>query len=137
MLVVRSSRTWPTEERKMMKFNIAQLVHGKDGSAVLIEEVALRDYLMEYVVGDNLFGLLNWVHRDWMYSVRWGPEDPEFGFAEKSLGAKLFSLAQWTAGGFGAYRKARRVAQFPVSYEWVREHMPDAGWPWDGTDDNE
>ena len=118
-----------------MKIKIANLSHQKDeGTTLAITEMTLRDYLLEYVVGDNLFGLLNWISRDWMYNVRWGPVDPEWDFAEKSLGSKMFAFAQWAGGGFGAYRRSRDIARFPVTAEWVREHFPEAGWPFDGSE---
>ena len=123
-----------------MKIHLAELSHQKDeGTTHAITEVTLRDYLLEYVVGDNLFGLLNWMSREWTYSVRWGPVDPEWGFAEKSLGSKLCDLAQWAGGGFGAYRRSRTIAKLPVTAEWVREHYPQAGYPFDGSelDDDE
>jgi hypothetical protein len=66
--------------------------------------------------------------------VRWGPKDPEYGISFHSLGSKLFDLAQWAGGGFGAHRRERDVASIPVSYDWVREHYPAAGWPWDGSE---
>jgi hypothetical protein len=86
-------------------------------------------------IGDEAFGLLmRLCNNDWAYALRWGPEDPEYGFASRSLGSKLFDLAQWCAGGYGSWKKRRPVATIPVSYAWVRENWPDAGWPWDGSD---
>lgn len=120
---------------KMMKMKIAHLGHQIDeGSFITIAEVSLTDLILQYYIGDELFGFLNWLHRDWMYSIRWGKIDPEYEIAEKSLGSKLFALAQWAGNGFGAYRRERDIAHLPVSSEWVREHFPNAGWPWDGSE---
>lgn len=118
-----------------MKLDIANLSHQKDeGTTLTITEVTLRDYILEYVIGDNLFGFLNWVSREWMYSVRWGPVDPEWGFADKSLGSKMFALAQSVGGGFGAWKRGRKIFAFHVTPEWVREHYPNVGYPFDGSE---
>lgn len=123
-----------------MKFNIAHLSFQKDiGPHITVVETTLEDFVLQYVIGDNLFGFLNWVSRDWMYNVRWGPVDEDFGFAEKSLGAKMFAFAQYTGGGFGAWKRERKIDKFPVTREWVQEHIPDsATWPWmDDEEDTE
>jgi hypothetical protein len=120
-----------------MKVHVARLSHQKDeGTTLRIEEVALRDLVLESA-GDAAFGLLTWLHRDWLYAIRWGRTDPEYGFADRSLGSKLHDLTQWAGGGFGAWRRARHVARIPVSPQWVRLHFPDAGWLWDGSDEPE
>lgn len=119
-----------------MKFKLAHMSYQKDiGPHITVVETTLRDFILQYVVGDNLFGFLSWLSRDWMYSVRWGPLDPEFGFADKSLGSKLFALSQWAGGGFGAWRREQTLGTLPVTKQWVEEHIPGASeWPW--TDDD-
>jgi hypothetical protein len=113
-----------------MKTWVADLSHNKDeGTYLTIREASLASLVLQDV-GDSVFGLLNWAHRDWMYSLRWGKADPQWGFADKSAGSKLHDLAQWAGGGFGSFRRDKDIAHLPVTRAWVREHCPDAGWPW-------
>jgi hypothetical protein len=114
--------------------HIACLQHQKDtGNTLVIGEVTLRHLVREHI-GETVFGLLNQVGFEWAYKVRWGPVDPEFGIADKSLGCKLFAFGQWAANGFQKYTPAREVASFPVTPEWVREHLPKVGWPFNSDD---
>lgn len=113
--------------------NVASLCHQKTGTTLEIEEVTLRRLVWEHA-GETVFGLLHRIGYEWAYSVRWGPKDPEFDYADRSLGHLLFSFGQWSANGFRKFKPPRLVASFEVTPEWVREHYPDAGWPWDGSD---
>lgn len=103
-----------------------------EGTTVRLAETTLW-YLFLEALGDNLFGLLSRAP-EWLYEIRWGPKDPEWGIADRSLGSRLYILSQWCGGAFGTWNKRRHVASFPVTSDWVREHFPDAGWPFDGSD---
>lgn len=70
----------------------------------------------------------------WMYKLRWGPCDEEYGLADRSIGHITFMFGQWFGSGFGAWKHEKTLGKFPVTAEWVKEHCPDAGWPWDGSD---
>jgi hypothetical protein len=107
--------------------------HIERGTTVEIEEVTFRHLCVDHL-GDWLFGAMSHVQYDWMYSVRWGRVDPDWGFADRSLGHLLFSLSQWCGTAFGSWNKRKKIASFPVTPEWVREHMPELGWPWDGSE---
>lgn len=118
----------------MRKIHVIRLSHSQaEGTFLTIEDMSLTSLVFQDYLGDSLFGLLSFMTCEWMYGVRWGPVDPEWGIADRSLGSKLFSLSQWAGSGFGAFRRVQDVAHIPVSEEWVREYFPDAGWPWGGT----
>lgn len=98
-----------------------------------IEETTTTGVVME-TLGDLAFGLAGELFRPgmgWLYEVRWGPKDEEFGLADKSLGHVAFDFAQWCGGGFGWWSKRKRIARIPVSADWVREHYPVAAAEWD------
>lgn len=117
-----------------MRRVMAHLSYQKDTlTSLSLEETTTWQLVLEDI-GDGAFGLLAHLCNDWAYSIRWGPKDPEYGISFHSLGSKLFDLSQWCGGGFGSWKKHRQVAEIPVSFDWVREHMPEAGWPWDGSD---
>lgn len=117
-----------------MKIRRAFLGHNLQGAFISITEISFKDLILMDLIGDNLYGFLSQIHRDWMYNIRWGPVDPEWEFADKSLGSKFLDFTQWTGSGFGAFRREKTLAEIPVTSEWVQEHFPDAGWPWDGSD---
>lgn len=118
-----------------MKIRIARLSHSlAEGTFLTIEEMSLTSLILQDCLGDSLFGLLSCIDYEWTYAIRWGETDPEWGFADKSLGSKLSNLAQWAGSGFGAFRKVRDVAHVPVSAAWVHEHYPNAGFPFDGSE---
>jgi hypothetical protein len=112
----------------VLKLYVAYLSHQKDkGTSLQVDQVTLFQLARE-AVGFRLFGLVDAVTFDWTYEVRWGPKDPVYGLAERSAGHLLFRLGQW----LGSFDHARRdVASIPVTPEWVREHMPEARWPWE------
>ena len=115
---------------------VAVLSHQKDeGTTLRIEEARLRDLVREQA-GSTVFGAVTcipaWLD-NFLYQVRWGRKDPEYGIAERSLGHLLFRFGQWAGCGFGM-RDSRIIDKFPVTGEWVQKHFPDVGWPWDGTE---
>lgn len=116
-----------------MGIHTATLSYQKDKGVTLnIQNRPLYALVAEHV-GDEVYHLLVCVAPEWLYKVRWGKAD-EDGWTDRSLGSQAYRLGQWAAGGFGAWRKSAPVAEIPVTYAWVREHMPDVGWPWDGSD---
>jgi hypothetical protein len=111
----------------------AELSYQKDrGTEFAVYETTRANLVLEWI-GDEIFCLVNRVLWDWVWSLRWGPED-EYGIADRSVGALLWRFSQWAAEGFGAYRKRRDLTRFPVTFEFVRDKLPDVGWPWDGSD---
>lgn len=121
---------------KRWEVDVAHLSYQKDDkTTVSIETKSLLDVILESM-GDALVDITHPVFcepPEWTYKVRWAEPD-EDGWTEASLGYVLHSIGQYVGGGFNAYRRARKVASIPVSFEWVRKHYPDAGWPWDGSD---
>ena len=121
----------------MTKLHVAYLSHRKDdGTSLRLDEVTLPSLLLEDL-GYRAGTLLDAVTFGWTYEVRWGPKDAEYGLADRSLGHQMFRLAQWAALGFGTDRERRAVACIPVSAQWVKENMPDAGYPFDGSEPRE
>lgn len=113
---------------------VASLCHHiEEGTTVRIEEVSLWHLYKEHL-GDWVFGAMSRIQYDWMYEVRWGRKDPDWGLADHSLGHLLFAFSQWCGNGFGHWHDRKLIASFPVTPEWVREHMPELGWPWDGSE---
>jgi hypothetical protein len=114
------------------KLNVVHLSHQKDeGTWLQLEEVTLSRLLLEDLRW-RAAGLLDSVTCEWMYEVRWGPKDPVYGLADRSAGHCLYRLAQWCTAP--ARLRRRAVARIPVSAAWVRKHMPDAGYPFDGSE---
>jgi hypothetical protein len=106
-----------------MKVTVAHLSHGKAGTDLAIWETSVLAPYLEYL-GDCGFGVVSLLTFGWLYEVRWGPKD-EYGIADRSVGALMFSFGQWLAAW--GYRRRRHIAFIPVTSEWVAEHFPDAG----------
>ena len=115
----------------MSKINIATLTYQIDeGTNAEVEETTLFGLALEYV-GDTLFGLtMRLCNNNWSYEVRWGPKDPDYGLADRSLGHVLYAFSQW-CGNWG-YKRRKPVIKLPVPADskWAK----DAGWPWDGSE---
>jgi hypothetical protein len=128
--------------KKDSRWNIheAGLMYSRDGAAIEISERPIWAVIAEQV-GETMdtltFHLFCCRTPGWTYKIRWGPKDPIYDIADKSLGHIMFRLGQWMASGFGTWNQQHRIASIPVSDEWVREHYPDAGWPWDGSSEDE
>lgn len=121
--------------------------HSKDGTEIDLHEVPLRDFLLleasEWLLDKThpLFCCSDW---PWAWKIAWAPppegEEPDeegWVYNPNTLGHALHLIGNRLAGGFGAIRKYRRVARIPVTPEWVREHIPGAGWPFDGSSGDE
>jgi len=108
-----------------MKIRMAFLVYQRDEVRVEITDVSLRSAVVPELVGAVCMKLGDRLCSppDWAYRVRWGPEDPEFGFADKSLGSLWYRFGQWSHLLF--WNEQEVVATIPVTHEWVRENWPD------------
>lgn len=118
-----------------MKVDVARLAYQKDEKTTLqIYEVPLSSLVLDSLANAicDHFWHIFCSPPEWAYEVRWGPKDEEFEIADKSLGHHWFNFGQWVLGFED--RGSRRIGSIPVSFDWVKEHMPDAGWPWDGSD---
>lgn len=115
------------------------LSYGQDGTTVSLTEVPFWAWAAQEigegldVLSEKVTGLCLINPPEWMFALRWGALD-EDGYTPRSAGSVLYRFGQQLMNGFGAYRREKTIAHLPVSSEWVREHRPDAGWPWDGTD---
>ena len=106
---------------------IAELSFQKDrGPHLEIEEQSLPGLVLESI-GDSLFGLLSYAP-DFLYELRWGPKDPEFGIADRSVGHLLYTFGQWCGLGFGAHAKRGKVVSIPLTTEQVQEAFPSLTW---------
>lgn len=123
---------------------IASLSHSLEGTEVRIDETPWWVLIADRV-GEEIGHHLRLLEPpEWTYLIKWGPYTDTWmengkrkGWTEKSLGFLIGHFGQWVACGFGAWRHTRHTASIPVSYEWVQEHFPDAGWPWDGSSEDE
>jgi hypothetical protein len=118
------------------------LSHSKDGTSVSLEEVPFWAWAVQ-AAGDELCylteqatGFCFIAPPEWMFRLRWGRLDGD-GYTSRNLGSKVWDFGNALLSGFGAWHLQKTIARLPVSYDWVREHQPDAGWPWDGTDDDD
>lgn len=107
------------------------LSHSQEGHSVSLREVPFWAWAAARL-GDNACWLLEQATGfcfiappDWMYKVRWGKPDAE-GFTSRSLGSACWTFGQALCDGFGTHRREKQVSYLPVSYEWMREHCPDA-----------
>jgi hypothetical protein len=118
----------------------ASLSYGRDGSFIELHERPLWAVVVEMAgetVTSNLTGHLFCCNiPEWAWKLRWGPLDDD-GWTDKNIGHCMYELGQWVGMGFGAWKQSRLVARLPVTSAWVREHYPDAGWPWDGSSPDE
>lgn len=123
------------------------LSHGQDGTTVDLHEVPVWAYLAEQAsewvltATHPLFCCGDW---PWAWKIAWAPPPPgekpdEDGWVYNphTLGHALHSFGNQLAGGFGAWRRYKTKARIPVPPDWVREHIPDAGWPFDGSSGDE
>ena len=119
----------------MTKITVAVLSRSASGTFVELTERPLHALLADEL-GEALtevtVHLLCCKIPDWTAKIRWGRED-EDGYTDRSLYHQLYRFGSWAQLGFGTWRKERLIAMFPVSDEWVQEHYPDAGWPFDGS----
>ena len=60
---------------------------------------------------------------EWTYRLRWGKPD-EDGYTEACLGHCIWAFGQNFLRGFGAWRREKELARFPVSREQVRQWYP-------------
>lgn len=113
----------------------ASLSHSQRGTFIDLNERPLWAVAAE-MIGENLVSatghLLCCNIPEWAFKLRWGPLDGD-GWTDKNIGHYMYMLGQWTQLGFGAWRQSRHIGKLPVTTEWVQEHYPDAGWPWDGS----
>ena len=122
--------------------NVWGLSHSKEGTSVSLEEVPLWAWLAQEAcegfcaLTEKLTGFCFISPPEWMFRLRWGRLDAD-GYTSRCAGSVLWRFGQALCGGFGAYRRQKTLTCVSVSYEWVREHQPDAGWPWDGTEDED
>lgn len=109
---------------------VAHVVRSSDGHAIWITDTRLRHLLAEWFF-DEVFPVAT-LHLtccripDWLYLVGFGRDkDPgEYSLPRRwSLGHALFWVGQRTAAI--GYRNGKRVAEIPVSDEFVLEHFPD------------
>lgn len=122
------------------------LSHGRDGTAVELQEVPLWALLLTEA-GEWLADASHPVfccQPEWTFKLTYAPPDEdeepdEDGevYNSHTLGAALFRFGNWLINPFGAYRHYVTKVSLPVTPEWVQEHMPDAGWPWDGSSGDE
>jgi hypothetical protein len=122
---------------------IWSLVHSREGTSVELKEIPWWVHTAE-IAGDAIMG---WVcdHTDhflceppdWLWDMGWGRYNWEDSAWEHSMGDFLWRFSSWVICGFGLWRRGKTVTTIPVTYEWVREHFPGAGLPWDGSDDDE
>lgn len=115
------------------------LVHSLEGTSVSLEEVPFWAWAAQHA-GDNfcwltekLTGFCFLSPPEWMFRLRWGKLDDD-GYTARNVGHYMWAFGNALCSGFGAYRREKKITSLPVSYDWVREHQPDAGWPWDGSE---
>ena len=116
------------------------LTHSLEGTSVTLTEVPFwawaAQYLADEAEGRHFPGFCLIDPPAWAWDIQWG-EAEEDGYNPHTLGSVIWRFGQAMLGGFGAWKHEKDIVSLPVSYEWVREHCPDAGWPWDGSDDDE
>jgi hypothetical protein len=127
-----------------VKIRTASLTHRQAGSFLTVEEYPLHVLLAEEA-GEWLAGVA--LHRvvccfpGFLWNIHWGkPEaDPTTADSEgdryypHNAGRYLHGLGTWMIMGFGTWRKAKKIAEVPVTPAWVREHYPTYGYPFDGS----
>lgn len=114
--------------------SIASLCMQKDeGTTIQVSRVPLAALAAEHLsdVLCEALGTRLCSPPDAAYRLRWGPVD-DLGIAVKSAGHLWYSFGEWLHTL--TFKHETHVATLPVTAEWVREHYPDAGWPWDGSD---
>lgn len=112
----------------------AHLTYGREGRFLEIEERPITAILLEKIGGwfmsDATFHIFCCRQPEWSYRIRWGEAD-EDGWTEQSLGHLMFRVGQAASGGWGAWKKTRRIAAIPVSIEWIKDHYPNLDeFPW-------
>jgi hypothetical protein len=115
---------------------IWSLTHSLEGTSVRLTEVPFwalaAQYLAEEAESRHFAGFCMLDPPEWTWNIRWG--DPEEdGYNPRTLGSVIWRFGNALLSGFGAYKHEKDIVSIPVSYEWVREHFPDAGGPWDGS----
>lgn len=121
--------------------DVWNLSHGQNGTTVELRRVPLWAFLAceagERLLdaGHRVFFAPEWAFRIALAPAPSGEKPDEDGFIHNphTLGGVLYRLASSLAGGFGAWRHYVTVDHLAVAPEWVAGHVPDAGWPWDGS----
>jgi hypothetical protein len=124
------------------------LVHSRDGNFVELREVPAWALAVQGA-GETLAGWLCTATRhraccdppDWMYDLHWGKaEDDPLGTGEPwyphNLARYVWDFTTRLEVGPKAAWQRPPAHSVPVSTEWVREHFPDAGWPFDESADD-
>ena len=115
------------------------LTHSRDGTAVSLTEVPFWAWAAQElgegfcVLSEKTAGFSPISPPQWMFALRWGRLDAD-GYTERSAGHVVWKFGQALCSGFGAYHREKDIDHLPVTGEWVREHQPGAGWPWDGSE---
>jgi hypothetical protein len=129
-----------------MKIDVAHLQHSRRGTELVVMKTPLHALLLDDL-GDGVLGAVR--HRlccrvpEWLFRIHWGEPDPDDELEDgrpyypHSAGRYAYDLGSWIGSGFGTWRKPKEIAKIPVTSEWVREHYPELGWPWDGSEDKE
>jgi hypothetical protein len=118
------------------------LSRSRDGTAVSLDEAPFWAWAAQ-TLGENICWALEKTTGvclidppEWMWSLRWGKPDAD-GYTERCAGHVVSRAGNALCSGFGAWRRGWTAGMLPVTDEWVREHQPDAGWPFgrNGDDD--
>lgn len=126
--------------------HFAVLLYDRDGTSLEIEERPIWAKGLE-MLGNELLEhtghFLCCNIPDWLFEIGWGTDessydidDPSYFSYRNNLGHYILTLGNWVAGGFGTWKYRKRIAKIPVTSEWLAEHYPDAGWSFDGEEDD-
>jgi hypothetical protein len=127
--------------------SVWNLTHSQNGTSVEVKEVSLWAYLIDQVsdwlleITHPVFCCSDW---EWTWKLAWAPppedekpDDDGYIYNPHTLGHFLHMIGHKLGGGFGMWKRYKTIGDIPVTAEWVQEHIPDAGWPWDGSSGDE